>query len=115
MKFWPFGTDEHRSADATDAIVNALTAAASGSGVAPTVEALGAVETAAGLWARSFASTAVTPTTPATRALTPSVLAAIGRGLASQAAKPCSCWTWTTTGLTLTQAARWTVGGRDAP
>ena len=78
---WPFGRVEHR-ASATDAIVDALVSAAAGSGVPPTVEALGAVEAAAGLWSRAFASATVEPSTTATRALTPSVLAAIGRGLA---------------------------------
>ena len=78
---WPFGRVEHR-ASATDVIVDALVSAAAGSGVPPTVEALGAVEAAAGLWSRAFASATVEPLTPTTRALTPSVLAAIGRGLA---------------------------------
>ena len=43
-----------------------------------------AVEQAAGLWARAFASAKVEPETPATRSLTPSVLAHIGRMLALQ-------------------------------
>ena len=34
------------------------------------------------MWGRAFASATVDPSTPATMALTPSVLAAIGRGLA---------------------------------
>ena len=38
-------------------------------------------ETAAGLWARAFASAAVTPDTSAARAVTPEVLAMIGREL----------------------------------
>ena len=81
MRMWPFGTVEHRES-ATDAIVSALVSQASGSSVPPLVEALGAVEAAAGLWGRAFASATVDPSTPATMALTPSVLAAIGRGLA---------------------------------
>ena len=81
MRMWPFGQVEHRES-ATDAIVTALVSAASGSSVPPSVEALGAVEAAAGLWSRAFASATVEPSTLATQALTPSVLAAIGRGLA---------------------------------
>ena len=78
---WPFGKIEHRES-ATDAIVSSLLSQAAGSSVPPSVEALGAVEAAAGLWSRAFASATVEPSTTATRALTPSVLAAIGRGLA---------------------------------
>ena len=77
---WPFKSEKRESA--TDAIVNALVSAAAGSGVPPTVDALGAVESAAGLWSRAFASATVEPSTTATRALTASVMAAIGRGLA---------------------------------
>ena len=109
---WPFKT-EHR-ADATDAIVAALVSAAGGSGVAPTVETLGAVETAAGLWARSFAATTITPSTAATRALTPSVLASIGRGLAVRG-ETLFVLDVDETGLTLTQAARWEVKGGSRP
>ena len=78
---WPWGKVEHRES-ATDAIVTALLSAAGGSSVPPSVEALGAVEAAAGLWSRAFASAGVEPSTPVTNALTPAVLAAIGRGLA---------------------------------
>ena len=81
---WPFTKMVEHRESATDAIVSALISQAGGSSVPPTVEALGAVEAAAGLWARAFASAGVQPQTPATRALTPSVLAAIGRGLATR-------------------------------
>ena len=81
MRLWPFGNVEHRES-ATDAIVTALISQAGGSSAAPSVEALGAVEACAGLWSRAFASATVEPQTPATLALTPVVLAAIGRGLA---------------------------------
>ena len=81
MRMWPFAKMEHRES-ATDAIVSALISQAGGSNVPPSVEALGAVEAAAGLWSRAFASATVEPQTPATIALTPVVLAAIGRGLA---------------------------------
>ena len=75
MRMWPFGKVEHRES-ATDAIVSALISQAGGSSVPPSVEALGAVEAAAGLWSRAFASATVEPQTPATLALTPAVLAA---------------------------------------
>ena len=52
-----FGNLEHEHREsATDAVVSALIAQAGGSSVAPSVEALGAVEAAAGLWSRAFAS-----------------------------------------------------------
>ena len=76
MRIWPFGKFEQRESY-TDAITAALFEAASGGSVPPSVEALGAVEAAAGLWSRAFASATVAPATPATLALTPSVLAAI--------------------------------------
>ena len=82
MRMWPFGKSEKREAY-TDAITTALFEAAASSGtVPPSIEALGAVEAAAGLWSRAFASATVEPQTLPTQALTPSVLAAIGRGLA---------------------------------
>ena len=81
MRMWPFGKIEHRES-ATDAIVSALISQAGGSSGPPSVEALGAVEAAAGLWSRAFASATVEPQTTTTSSLTPSVLAAIGRGLA---------------------------------
>ena len=80
---WPFAKPENREAY-TDAITAALFAAASDGNVPPSVEALGAVEAAAGLWSRAFASATVEPQTAATMPLTPSVLAAIGRGLAAR-------------------------------
>ena len=80
MRLWPFKT-EHR-ASATDAIVNALISQASGASSPPSAGDLAAVEAAAGLWSRAFASATVEPNTPTTSALSPGILAAIGRGLA---------------------------------
>ena len=51
-------------------------------GLEASTETLAVTEIAAGLWARAFASARVMPETPATEALTPDVLAAIGRALA---------------------------------
>ena len=109
---WPFGKVENRES-ATDAIVSALISQAGGSSVPPTVEALGAVEAAAGLWSRAFASATVEPQTLATQALTPSVLAAIGRGLASRGEVVFEIEA--NGAVELTQAAAWKVSGGVRP
>ena len=109
---WPFGKVEHRES-ATDAIVSALISQAGGSSVPPTVEALGAVEAAAGLWSRGFSSATVEPQTPATMPLTPSVLAAIGRGLAIRGE---AVFVLDVNGaVELTQASAWKVSGGTRP
>ena len=111
MRLWPFGKMEHRSA--TDAIVSALISQAGGSSAPPSVEALGAVESASGLWSRAFASATVEPKTPATLALTPSVLAAIGRGLAVRGE---AVFEVEVNGaVQLTQASSWKDIGRCSP
>ena len=109
---WPFGNAEHRES-ATDAVVSALLSQAGGSNVPPSVEALGAVEAAAGLWSRAFASATVEPSTPATLALTPSVLAAIGRGLAVRGDVVFALDVNGT--VELTQASSWKVSGGLRP
>ena len=112
MRMWPFGKFEHREA-ATDAIVSALISQAGGSSVPPSVEALAVVEAASGLWARGFASAAVEPQTPATIALTSSVLAAIGRGLATRGE---AVFEVEVNGeVLLTQASAWKVSGGTRP
>ena len=111
MRMWPFKV-EHRES-ATDAIVTALISQAGGSSTPPLAEALGAVEAAAGLWSRAFASATVEPQTPATQPLTPSVLAAIGRGLASRGE---AVFVLDVNGVVqLTQAAAWKVSGGTRP
>ena len=80
LRLWPFAKSEHRTYTST--AVDALVDRASGNTLQ--AGALGAVEVAAGLWARSFATADVEPQTPATRALTPSTLASIGRELAAR-------------------------------
>ena len=112
MKMWPFAKFENRES-ATDAIVSALISQAGGSSVPPSVEALGAVEAAAGLWSRAFASVTVEPQTPATLALTPAVLAAIGRGLAVRGE---AVFEVEVNGaVMLTQASSWKVAGGTSP
>ena len=76
---WPFGKPETR-AGYTDAIVEALLKEATG-GTTASVASLGVTEACAGLWGRSFASATITPFNPATAALTPALLEAIGRRL----------------------------------
>ena len=108
---WPFAKFENRES-ATDAIVTAIQSAA-GSGATPSVEALASVEACAGLWSRAFASATVEPQTPATSALTPVVLAAIGRGLASRGE---AVFVLDVNGaVELTQASSWKVAGGTRP
>ena len=77
---WPFTRrTEHRQASYTDGIVSAILARASGTHA--DVAATAAVEAAAGALSRAFASAEIMPNTPATRGITPDVLAQIGRAL----------------------------------
>ncbi len=77
---WPFTRHtEHRQASYTDGAVEALLSRASGTHA--DVAATAAVEAAAGALSRAFASAEITPRTPATRGITPDVLAQIGRAL----------------------------------
>ena len=64
----------------TDAVIAGILAASQGTQPG-NAAALGALETAAGLYARAFAGAKVTPVTPVTEAITSSVLALIGREL----------------------------------
>ena len=69
---------QKREAPYSDAIVEALTAASTDS-ESTSVRRTGALEIALGLWGRAFASAEVTPDNVTTRALTPDVLAMMGR------------------------------------
>ena len=71
---------ETRAADYTDAVVRSIIAAVGGS-VAGDPAALGALEIAAGLWGRAFASAVVKPQNIRTAGLTAPVLSMIGRQL----------------------------------
>ena len=70
---------ETRDASYTDALVNLIQAQSGG--IEPDSSALGALEVAAGLWSRGFASAVLTPSGSIAQSVTPSVLAAIGRSL----------------------------------
>ena len=113
MKLWPFAKMVEHRESATDAIVSTLISQASGTSTPPSVEALGAVEAAAGLWSRAFASATVAPKTPATIALTPSVLATIGRGLATRGEVVFDVHV--NGAVELTQASSWKVSGGTRP
>ena len=78
MRIWPFGKVERRAADYTALVLAQLQDNASGSAIDAAVAAM---EVAVGLWGRAMATAKVTPETPATAALTPSVLLQIGRSL----------------------------------
>ena len=94
--------------DYTHDLVSALTAQVSGDGVAA---AVAAVETAAGWWGRAFASAAVEPDTPATRALTPAVRELIGRSLLLDGEAVFEIVTDPREGLTLVPADSWDIQG----
>ena len=81
MVKWPWEkTEKRESQPFTDAFTQALYSLAGGTAITDP-KALGALEIAAGFWARAFASAKVTPVNPITRSLTPSILAMIGREL----------------------------------
>ena len=73
------GLEKRQAAPYSDAIVQALQDRATG--VAASSDGLGALEIAAGLWARGLASATISPASPVTSALSPAVMASIGRGL----------------------------------
>ena len=112
MRLWP-GRSEQR-ASATDTVITALLAQASGAGAPPSAGALAAVETAAGLWSRALGSALVTPTTFLTRALTPSTLASMGRELAIRG-ESVHVLDLDGGALTLSPASRWEVSGGTRP
>ena len=82
---WPFTRKaeeraEQRAGGYADTVIAGLLARAAGVSSGDAVS-LAAVEVAAGLWGRGFAAARVTPSTPATAALTADVLALMGREL----------------------------------
>ena len=67
-------------ASATDVLVSAIQTAAAGIST-ENASAIAALEVAAGMWSRAFAAAIVKPQTLATRAITPAIMASIGRQL----------------------------------
>ena len=112
MKFRPFSKPETRASDSlTDAVLAGLVANATGTTTAR-VSALAAVEACAGLWGRSFASAAVTPSSMAARALTPDILERIARSLLLRGEAVFEIRVEDGE-LSLIQAVTWDVSGRD--
>ena len=72
-------TRKETRSDATDVVVNSILSYVSATLNDP--QGVASLEIASGLWSRGFASVTVAPDNLTTRALTPSVLASIGRGL----------------------------------
>ena len=73
------GLEKRQAAPYSDAIVQAIQDRATG--ISPDPGGVGALEIAAGLWARGLASATISPASPVTSALSPAVLASMGRGL----------------------------------
>ena len=113
MMRWPWTRTEHRQASGgayADAIVSLLAARAGGASVGePTSTA--ALEIAAGLWARAFASAELS--TPIA-AVSPSVMASIGRSLVRSGE---SLWAIDVERgvVSVRPAASWDVSGRSDP
>ena len=112
---WPFGRAEKRQQTNvyTDAVVAAIVASASGAAADPSATA--ALEAAAGALARAFASGTVTPDTPATRAVTPGVLALIGRELIRRGEALHVIEVSPRGRVRLCPAASWDLSGGDDP
>ena len=99
---------EKRNVDYSDAVTAAIAAAALGDGAVLTGRT-SAEEVAAGWYARAFASATITPAGPLADALTPEVLASIGRALCEQGE---GVYVMSAeNGLTFTQASAWTITG----
>ena len=123
MKLWrPFGRTEKRAAQGggsqggagfTDAIVRALLTQAAG-GTTADPSATAALEAAAGSYARAFAVASVEPDTPATRALTPELLALMARDLIRRG-EFVHVIEVGRGGVRLTPAGSWDVRGRFDP
>ena len=106
---WPWDKTEQRQQSGgayTDAVVAAIVASSSGNSVGEP-SALAALEIAAGLWSRAFASAEVSPEIPA---VTPSFLASIARSLVRSGQ---SLWAIDILRgeIVLTPAASWDVAG----
>ena len=72
--------EKRENAPFTDAVINGILAATAPASPGD-AQAIGALETAAAIWSRAFAAATVTPVTPVTESITPSIRAVIGREL----------------------------------
>ncbi len=108
---WPWSKPETRSGSYTDALVDLIQSRAGGS-TPGDPSAIAALETAAGLWARSFAAAKVSPEGAAS-AVSPSVLALLGRELCRRG-EAVLCIRVDGSGLRLIPAGSWDIrGGYD--
>ena len=80
MRIWPFANKLEERESYTDALVSALLSRAQGKSLA-TPSATAALEACSGTVGRGFAASEVSGPDPITSALTPGVLALIGRSL----------------------------------
>ena len=114
---WPFNHrskgPEHRAGYA-DSVIAGLLAQASGGASGDAVR-LAAVEIAAGLWGRGFASAMVTPSTAGPLALTPATLGLMGRELVRRGEAVFVIDVRPDGGVTLLPAGTWTIAGGYSP
>ena len=109
---WPWTRTEHRQASGgaySDAIIASIVARAAGTSIGEP-GAIAALETAAGLWARGFASAELDPVIAA---VTPSVMSSIGRELVRRGE---SLWAIDVRGgeIELRPVGSWDVAGGPA-
>ena len=95
----------------TDTLIQGLLAQAQGT-VRGDPNATAAVEVAAGVWARALAAATVTPATSRTRAVTPSLLALVGREW-MRVGEALFLLQVDARGLTLAPASTWDVWGES--
>ena len=109
---WPWGKNEKRQAGGgfTDALVAAIVARAGGASIGEP-NAIAPLEVAAGVWGRGFASAELTPMIPA---VTPSVLASVGREFVRRGE---SVWSITVRRgeIELRPAGSWDIAGGSNP
>ena len=112
---WPWSRPavEKRSGGYTSLVTDAFVAAADGTD-ASGVGALGALEVCAGAWARAFAAARVEPATPVTAAVSPRVLASIGRRLIRRGESCHVIAVGDTGAVRLLEAGWWDVQGSAA-
>lgn len=109
---WPWSKPETRAAPYADAVIAAILADSRGGSTSAKVSTTGAVEAAASLAARAFASAKVSPDVPA---VSPLVLSTIGREIVRRGEVLFIIDVDGVAGLRLTPAVSWDVEGGPAP
>lgn len=111
---WPWRKQTEQRASYSDAVVKAILAGSQGGAVGDP-GAIAALETAAGLYARSFASAQVNPAgNSRTASITPSILAGIARSLIRNG-ESLHLIEITREGLRLSPVGSWNIQGGDDP